>query len=123
MEKRTPKPRMPWPGVLDPAAAEVARMSMLTELPDYLATRHHATLAMLAWFDHAHLPDGLPREISRAHASLASRLVELLPDGPELTVALRKLLEAKDAAVRQAIAATTAPHPEPSLPDPGRKRT
>lgn len=32
------------------------------------------------------------------------RLLSLVGDGPELTVALRHLVDAKDAAVRQAIA-------------------
>jgi hypothetical protein len=32
------------------------------------------------------------------------RLLELCGDGPEFTVALRHLVDAKDAAVRQAIA-------------------
>jgi hypothetical protein len=32
------------------------------------------------------------------------RLLELCDDGPEFTVALRHLVDAKDAAVRQAIA-------------------
>jgi hypothetical protein len=32
------------------------------------------------------------------------KLLELVGDGPELTVALRHLVDAKDAAVRQAIA-------------------
>ena len=35
---------------------------------------------------------------------LAGRIVETLPRNPERTVALRKLLEAKDAAVRALLA-------------------
>lgn len=37
---------------------------------------------------------------------LAENLLEILPDNPERAVALRKLLEAKDAAVRAVVAQT-----------------
>lgn len=54
---------------------------------------------MLAWFEYGHLPPGL-QAISARFADLARGLVADLEPGPERTVALRKLLEAKDAAVR-----------------------
>ena len=55
---------------------------------------------MLQWFAYAHLPPHL-QEVSRPFADLAQLLcTELAEPGPERTVALRKLLEAKDAAVR-----------------------
>jgi hypothetical protein len=38
--------------------------------------------------------------VSRSFSLLAGELVATLPRNPERTVALRKLLEAKDAAVR-----------------------
>ena len=57
---------------------------------------------MLRWFTFAHLPPDL-RETSEPFALLASRIVETLPAGAERTVALRKLLESKDAAVRARI--------------------
>jgi hypothetical protein len=53
-------------------------------------------------FAYAHLPAPL-REVSAAFSELAERLLGLLEDGPELSTALRKLLEGKDAAVRQAV--------------------
>lgn len=57
---------------------------------------------MLRWFTYDHLPPDL--KVVSAHFSvLADALVRKLKPGPERTVALRKLLEAKDAAVRQAI--------------------
>ena len=55
------------------------------------------------FFTFAHLPGELA-EISRPFAELAHGLVMSLPRNPERTVALRKLLEAKDAAVRAFIA-------------------
>jgi len=54
---------------------------------------------MLEWFKYTHLPEHL-QEVSKPFCALASKLVQELAPGPERTVALRKLLEAKDAAVR-----------------------
>jgi hypothetical protein len=54
---------------------------------------------MMKWFRYEHLPDQL-QETSKKFHSLAFDLVESIESGPERTVALRKLLEAKDAAVR-----------------------
>jgi hypothetical protein len=50
-------------------------------------------------FAYQHLPQHL-RDISLPFHELAIKLVEELPENPERTVALRKLVEAKDAAVR-----------------------
>lgn len=58
---------------------------------------------MLRFFAHAHLPFGLMRDTSAGFAALAESVVDELPRTPERTVALRKLLEAKDAAVRCAL--------------------
>lgn len=68
------------------------------------APRHHATLDALRWFDYDHLPPFL-QAVSEPCHRLAFDLAATLPDGPELTIALRKLLEAKDAFVRQALLA------------------
>ena len=54
---------------------------------------------MLKWFEYAHLPGHLQR-VSGLFHTLALEIVSELEPGPERTVALRKLLEAKDAAVR-----------------------
>lgn len=54
---------------------------------------------MLRWFKCDHLPDPL-RAVSEPFGELAERIVHTLAPGPERTVSLRKLLEAKDAAVR-----------------------
>ena len=55
------------------------------------------------FFAFAHLPPHLA-EVSRPFAELADMIVVALPRNPERTVALRKLLEAKDAAVRAKVA-------------------
>ena len=54
------------------------------------------------FFTFAHLPPHLAA-VSRPFAELAVKVLEL-PRNPERTVALRKLLEAKDAAVRAVVA-------------------
>lgn len=57
---------------------------------------------ILQFFEYAHLPPNL-QEVSKPYQVMAVRIVETLPRNPERTVALRKLLESKDAAVRAAI--------------------
>lgn len=54
---------------------------------------------MLKWFDFEHLPPHL-QATSKPFHDLAAELVVTLEPGTERDVALRKLLEAKDAAVR-----------------------
>ena len=54
---------------------------------------------LMQFFTYDHLPHAL-REVSAPFGELARTLVETLPRNPERTVALRKLLEAKDCAVR-----------------------
>ena len=65
--------------------------------------RHPATLQLLRWFDADHLPEGLPRNVSVMVGNTARLLADVLPNGPELSTGLRKLLEAKDCLVRAAI--------------------
>jgi hypothetical protein len=57
---------------------------------------------MLTHFEFHHLPEGPMRETSRLFNHLAYEVVRTLPRSAERTVALRKLLEGKDAAVRAA---------------------
>lgn len=54
---------------------------------------------LLQFFAYQHLPDHL-QAISRPFGELAEKIVADLPRNPERTTALRKLLEAKDCAVR-----------------------
>ncbi len=67
---------------------------------------HPAVIHILSFFAYAHLPAFL-QEVSRPFGELAHNLAGSL-DGPELTVALRKLLESKDAAVRAALPKRTS---------------
>jgi hypothetical protein len=56
----------------------------------------------LQFFRYDHLPDDL-KIVSHRFAELATWIAETLPRNPERSVALRKLLEAKDCAVRSVI--------------------
>lgn len=66
---------------------------------------HPATKALLSHFTYDHLPPHL-QDVSRPFCELAES-VATDPNlvGSEVTVALRKLLEGKDAAVRAAVEA------------------
>jgi hypothetical protein len=61
---------------------------------------------MLQFFEYGHLPPRL-QTVSASFAILAATIVETLPRNPERTVALRKLLEAKDCAVRAVLYKST----------------
>lgn len=54
---------------------------------------------LLQFFKYEHLPEQL-REVSQPFGALAVYLTENIPQNPERTAAIRKLLEAKDCAVR-----------------------
>jgi hypothetical protein len=54
---------------------------------------------MLQFFSYEHLTAEL-HAVSKPFHELAVKLTETLPRNPERTVALRKLMEAKDCAVR-----------------------
>ncbi len=62
---------------------------------------------IIQFFAYEHLPPHL-QAVSKPFGDLARSLVNDLPRNPERTVALRKLLEAKDAAVRALVAKETA---------------
>ena len=57
------------------------------------------TEPMLQFFVYSHLREDL-QPVSQAFAELANEIAATLPRNPERTVCLRKLLEAKDCAVR-----------------------
>ena len=54
---------------------------------------------LLKFFAYEHLPEHL-QQVSKSFGDLARHLADELPDNAEKTTALRKLLEAKDCAVR-----------------------
>lgn len=70
-----------------------------------LGDGRHASVASVArWLEvNPNLPSR-QREIASVFTATAGYLLKHLKDGPELTAGLRKLLEAKDACVRQSLA-------------------
>lgn len=57
---------------------------------------------IMRYFAYKHLPPSLAA-VSLQFAAVAQWVDENLPDGPEKSTALRKLLEGKDAGVRAAL--------------------
>lgn len=57
---------------------------------------------LLQFFEFKHLPEHL-QKISAPFHALANALAATLPQNPEKSTALRKLLESKDCAVRAAL--------------------
>jgi hypothetical protein len=70
--------------------------------PQEAKTPHPAVASLLRYFEYHHLPHHL-QEVSRPIGELALAVANELPDGPEKTAGLRKLLEAKDCFVRAAL--------------------
>lgn len=64
--------------------------------------RHPSVAHFRPLFDYTHLPKPL-QEVSAPFFDVVEGLLELLDDGQELAAGIRKLLEAKDCAVRQAV--------------------
>lgn len=54
------------------------------------------------YFEFAHLPPQL-QAVSKPVGELAALMEEQLPDGPEKSAGMRKLLEAKDCFVRASL--------------------
>ena len=54
---------------------------------------------IMKYFEYAHLPQEL-QVVSKRIAEVAMYMDNSLPDGPEKSAGLRKLLEAKDCFVR-----------------------
>ncbi|MBD0837361.1 hypothetical protein [Streptomyces sp. TRM68416] len=65
---------------------------------DATVGRHVSTVQACRGFSYKHLPAEL-QPVARVFYDTAAELLTLLPDDPELTMALRKLREAKDCAV------------------------
>jgi hypothetical protein len=65
---------------------------------------------LLQFFSYDHLSPKL-QAVSKPFCDLAAQLVETVPMNPERTVALRKLLEAKDCAVRAVLYREVAERP------------
>jgi ferritin-like protein len=64
---------------------------------------HPAVQSLLRFFEYDHLSYEKAREVSKQFHDLAHTMAEALPDSAETTVAIRKILEAKDCAVRAVV--------------------
>lgn len=60
---------------------------------------HPSVAALMRFFAYQHLPPNL-QAISAPFGVLAEQVANRAPDNPETSACLRKLLEAKDCAVR-----------------------
>lgn len=67
--------------------------------PTEFSAEEIAADAILRYFHYAHLPAALQAR-SKPFCDLARLIIDTTPRNAERTVALRKLLEAKDAGVR-----------------------
>jgi hypothetical protein len=73
-------------------------MDCMSETPD-LSARHPEVQRLRGYFCY----EGLPRREQRAarhFAISADLMLQWIPDSPELTVCLRKLLESRECALR-----------------------
>jgi hypothetical protein len=58
---------------------------------------------ILTYFEYEHLPPKLQKISKEFHSMAWDVIIANIPRSPERTVALRKLLESKDAAVRASL--------------------
>lgn len=77
----------------------------MTTTDEQAYKRACGAVPILRYFSYTHLPAHL-QVVSEKFYHLAMDIDNLLPMGAEKAVALRKLLESKDAAVRAALDAT-----------------
>lgn len=59
-------------------------------------------MSIIQYFTYKHLPSHL-QDVSKSICDLAHEMNEKLPNGPEKSAGMRKLLEAKDCFVRAAL--------------------
>jgi hypothetical protein len=71
-------------------------------MKEFPLSQHPGVTALLRYFAYDHLSPRLAVVSGSCHA-LAHDMAGRLPQGPELTAGLRKLLEAKDCFVRAAL--------------------
>lgn len=67
--------------------------------PDEFTKEQLEATPILHFFHYEHLPEDL-KIVSRPFCILVSLLIERVPPSAERTMCLRKLLEAKDCAIR-----------------------
>lgn len=108
-QQQTPISRQPEGPIqpTHPRATEVANLPQAagnSAPPVTFTAEEILTDPILQFFTYAHLPERL-QHVSAIFARAASQVILVCPRTAERTVALRKLLEAKDAAVRAVVSA------------------
>ena len=78
---------------------ETATSNQEDDMTEQYLTTAASKIPILQFFTYEHLPPHL-QEVSKNFSEAAAWMAENLPDGAELRAGLRKLLEAKDCAVR-----------------------
>jgi hypothetical protein len=67
--------------------------------------RHPAVREKCEWLEpNPNLPAGVPATVAHMFRDMRNALLEVLGDGPQFTLSLQHLIDAKDCAVRQGIA-------------------
>ena len=94
----------------------VEREGMTRMLTSKQRKHMHMTERMLQFFKYEHLRSDL-QGVSRPFSQLANLLCDTLPSNAERTVALRKLLESKDCAVRAYLYEDPSPNQGKPSPD------
>lgn len=77
----------------------MARKPNTIEAAQYLREGDLSKIKELQFFSYTHLPSEL-QQISKMFADVAVNVMVMLPENPQRSICLRKLLEAKDAGVR-----------------------
>lgn len=66
--------------------------------------RHPSVREKCEWLEpNPSLPEGVPATVAAMFRDVRDGLLPLLGDGPQLTLGLQHLIDAKDCAVRQAL--------------------
>lgn len=89
----------PEPALGAPVPVAPGEWGTRSGLAEYARGRHPGTVSLMRYFAFAHLAGPL-RAVSEPFARLACDLLDMLPDSPEFTTALRNLVASKDNAVR-----------------------
>ena len=64
---------------------------------------NHTNPILKYFHDGQHLPDGTPKDVMSLLRQTAGEIDTMVPNGPEKTAGLHKLLEAKDCFIRAAL--------------------
>jgi hypothetical protein len=83
----------------------VVKMQVPEEAKVILAERDERTQEVMRWLvPNPSLPAGAPAAVAREFWESACRLLTLVDDGRQLRLCLQRMVDARDAAVRQAVA-------------------